>query len=880
MSAEAAQAPVPEISIRTRIDWQNVDRDHYSGNLITKISLDASTQEMLTAIKNECRSYRRRHSDEAWDELAMEASIGLGDFRDTYVNFRTDTGNIRFENVRDLFPDLKRNTFLDVQVKIKPQRQVNQNLLTAEWEVPVYKHHRIATEGRRPAPIKSQHSQMVDTFLIAYPRSALYPNEYSLRLVSFREINGILIGSCEGDCSAHCSVGDLFDPEIRPPWLNTDHLKGPYRLPFTQGSPKELQDRLIEHMNKTRTDPGEETDIPVLPSMTFQPFGPTTTLGKFPIEDIHLAVRFVSRFEVPELKGMLLLPANVLVNIPSKIDSGKSVRKFLVEALVDETRKPRLAMPKRVLFEDGLVNWRLDLWVMPQSRQLGRLYQFRRDERLKRFLDPDMEGLSVDNAFIASRYVCALLTRWFTSQSCGVCGSTSRNSGLKFTSRLCYNLYPYHYKTMSASIDTSNTTSEIKIAFGFIWIYHPERTRSLTSTVPFDTTTNELLEDIEGNCIEYREDNPEYSWKEQAMDVGLRLGDVHAEDERDIYVNYKDSFGLLRFHLISDMLQKAPNGHSVDLWVDIWILPVNEAVHARKAGAFTVDSEGPERKHYRIAIEETPAIHGRSQHRPMVRSLIAVHPGSVHSLNELKFYEIYQRDGFNGDLAGSYDDCNEYTIDDILDNQKRPQWLKLKNFERKYHFAFHKRNRGALLLQIWQHMTLSRQSFFEEDDAPVLPAMTFQPFVPKPGAESLDVRDIHIAVRFVNKLSLLCLDFLQLPMNVLAIIPAEDDSAQAVCDLLLSRLRDNALLSPLFLHSVGDKWSLELWVLPQEAESSCVAEKLHRFRDEPKHEQDQGHKKKKRRTAKHGLKMFFKPEVVREGDRRLFVEAHFVCRVL
>ena len=364
------------------------------------------------------------------------------------------------------------------------------------------------------------------------------------------------------------------------------------------------------------------------------------------------------------------------------------------------------------------------------------------------------------------------------------------------------------------------------------------------------------------------------------MDVALRLADMqHAEDERDIYINYKHCFGQFRFDLVSDMLEKAPSGSSVDLWVDVYILPENNAMQARKAGAFTADSEAADGKHHRIAIEDTPAVKGRSQHQPMVRSLIAVYPIYARSLNELRFYEIYQRDGINDDIAGSYDDCNEYTIDEILDRQRKPQWLKLTNFARKYQFAYHKRDRAGLLLRIMNHILLSPRTFHEEVDAPVLPCLTFQPFVPKPGVESLDVKDIHIAVRFVNKLSLLCLDFLKLPMDVLAIIPARDDSAEAVCDLLLSKLRENELLSPLFMPFVEEKSSLELWVLPQNAEPCWVAEKLHRFRDEPKHEQDQGHKKK-RKTSKHGLKMFLNPEKVCQGDRRLFVEAHFVCRAV
>ncbi|KAF7189189.1 hypothetical protein HII31_09611 [Pseudocercospora fuligena] len=364
------------------------------------------------------------------------------------------------------------------------------------------------------------------------------------------------------------------------------------------------------------------------------------------------------------------------------------------------------------------------------------------------------------------------------------------------------------------------------------------------------------------------------------MDVALRLADMQKEDERDIYVNYRHCFGRFRFELVRDMLQQPPNGDLVDLWIDIWISPKDEAMHAQKAGAFTADSESADSKHYRIAVEEGPAQNEKSQHKPMVRSLIAVYPFSARSLDELEFYEIYQRDGINGAIAGSYDDCNEYTIDEILDRHRRPEWLKLTNFARQYQFAYHKRDRGGLLLRIMNHILLAPRSFIEEDDAPDMPGMTFEPFIPKPGIESLDVKDIHIAVRFVNKLSLLCLDFLKLPMDVLAIIPAENDSAQAVCDLLLSKLRDNALLSPLFLQSVEEMWFLELWVLPQNAECPWVLETLHRFRDELKHEQDQTHKKKKREIAKHGLKMFLNPEKVRRGDRRLFIEAHFVCHKL
>ncbi|EME86454.1 uncharacterized protein MYCFIDRAFT_194512 [Pseudocercospora fijiensis CIRAD86] len=716
ISAEAVQAPVPEVMVRMRVDWQNVDRDHYSGNMTAKIPLDASTQELLIAVQNECRSYRQRHSDEPWSELVMEATVELGDDRDTYINYRTDTGKLRFENMRDLFPD-DGVTTLDVEIAIKPQREAHQNLLTAEGELPICKHHRIATEPRFPASAISQHSQMVETYLIAFPRSALYPNEYSMRLISYREINGILIGSCEADRSVREALGDLFDPNTRQLWLDTESFKEPYRTSFTTGVPKNLDDRLKEYIATARHEPGEEDDIPVLPSMTFQHFTPKTKLGNLQIEKIHLAVRFVSRFEAPELEA-IVLPSDVLANIPLELDSGKSVRGILVEVLVVKTRETRLAYPKAVLFDDVPESWHLDLF--PSILQ---------------------------------------------------------------------------------------------------------------------------------------------------------------EDERDIYVNYRDAFGLFRFELVRDMLRKTPNGHFIDILVDILIVPENAAPQARKEGAFTADGETRDCKH-RIAVEKRETGNGESQHKPMVRSLIAVSSLVVdlESLELIRFCEIYQRDNVNNDLVGSCDGENEYTIDEILDNQKRPEWLKVTNFERKYQFAYHKRDRKALICQILLDMVLKRQLFNECDDVPDVPFMTFQPFKPKPGVESLEVSDIHIAVRFVNKLSLLELDSLKLPMDVLAIIPAKDDSAQAVCDLLLSKLEETALTRPLFLPKVRVAWCLELWVLPQGASPFPPFEKLHRFRDEQESEGGQMNRKKGKKSPKHGLKMYLDPDKARKGDRRLFVEAHFVCR--
>lgn len=217
---------------------------------------------------------------------------------------------------------------------------------------------------------RQQHESTTVAVLMPYTQNVDDQTEPDPILVLQRMINNTAIGS----------AGDTTHPKGQ-----VDKAPWDYITPYKElCDDKERGEKMWEVVAaKKESGEDQEAGIPKLPFVTFLPY-----LGKGGTDRIaksHTSLAIRARSWLHSLgAGDLKLPLDWSEVVDSHITS-----QGLCDVLCDHMQDlcPLKGM-KRLGELAGLKKWRMDIWVMPQGKQMEKLHFFRSNEKLVKYLDP------------------------------------------------------------------------------------------------------------------------------------------------------------------------------------------------------------------------------------------------------------------------------------------------------------------------------------------------------------------------------------------------------------------------------------------------------------------------------------------------------------
>ncbi|KAK5118777.1 hypothetical protein LTR85_007983 [Meristemomyces frigidus] len=200
---------------------------------------------------------------------------------------------------------------------------------------------------------------------------------------------------CIGDNDHHC---------YETGYSNRHHWLPPY-----QGvkSLKELCRRVNKQISQKAPQPG--SGVPFLPTSTLNVYHaalvrPATGLQSFPEDGVSVAVRFVDHLDLGDVQDERIssdgyknisFPTDLEVQVEPD-DIVTTLKKVLWKVLRVTKESEGVEVTSHVLFKKPLSGqWELQLWVMPQSPKLRKLFRYPNGcegstDQLHEFLDPEM----------------------------------------------------------------------------------------------------------------------------------------------------------------------------------------------------------------------------------------------------------------------------------------------------------------------------------------------------------------------------------------------------------------------------------------------------------------------------------------------------------
>lgn len=335
------------------------------------------------------------------------------------------------------------------------------------------------------------------------------------------------------------------------------------------------------------------------------------------------------------------------------------------------------------------------------------------------------------------------------------------------------------------------------------------------------------------------------------MDAYIAFG-----DGRDDFMNM-DLGGRFRWSRVSDLFARDVSKS------EHFVIPVKVKVTIIEKETPLPNHDGFDRwKEHRLA------------YRPLMGRLPSANStGHLHMSNGLLVHFM------DGDIDTSYNvsvferkfsaTCPTYIGDPRSHNQTPDQLYAIPLEERNpcYRSTDEGENYKRLVYNI---STLAKRGWADLR-LPVLPDLTYEPIVHKSQTQKVD-GVVHLAVRLVNRLANTQFRDVALPANVLinAKTSADAPFLRKIISGALKEIVDRQSegfdwqpgspfsLTRLFDPDAVDCWNIDIWVMPQANEVG-----------------------KYRRLARKGgaattLKGFLDPEMIKSGDRNIWVEAHLL----
>lgn len=383
--------------------------------------------------------------------------------------------------------------------------------------------------------------------------------------------------------------------------------------------------------------------------------------------------------------------------------------------------------------------------------------------------------------------------------------------------------------------------------------------RIVRNVISLDTSTDDLIALVRELCTRWRRAKTHYMRFLKARGQGVHMvAGIRFGDQRDHYVNGSHG-GLSRFETLRDMfedeeldfLQTTGEPAVLPMFVSIGPCDLDDGE------GITEMPPSPQQArqwaYHRVASWQHTRKTASSQHSPLQHSAYARYNKTTCKISK-GLLEVRERE-VNGLTIGSFDQGFPHIT--------LPGPHVLEPHYQTANMANHNVHE-----MIARNVTASVICKREEPSQPHLPAMTFNDALMEVDTDSIPNDPIHLAIRIVNGLP--GLQHIPLPVNFLMIVHPGKGTCTVMKKKLTNALYDYGCqcqdlgIEQMFrvrkdengvTEGMWNAHEVEFWVLPQ---------------------REEGRERKNGRmyTFERGsLKWYLDPEMVAQGNRKLYVEA-------
>lgn len=380
--------------------------------------------------------------------------------------------------------------------------------------------------------------------------------------------------------------------------------------------------------------------------------------------------------------------------------------------------------------------------------------------------------------------------------------------------------------------------------------------RPANYTIPLDATPHFLSTMILSHaCKLFRDSQQEMMLALQAAGKGLHMRSSTAfKDERDSYLR-RDEIQSCRIAKLSDLflnrrsLKKSPE---IPIIVKIDIIDIDPEAKDLDSAHYS-----PMHLHYgfhRIATA-APVIPPVGRLRARVQAANTPDPQEQEQLKPHQVAHIAhypRRFPMGGPLYGiPCREINGILIGDTREADPAPV-REEQIWEDKYNQFEGPEAPRERQEAIWRDMCASASDLNVPEGVPVLPSLTFLPYTGE--GVKLAEEKIHVAVRIVNSLNKIAV-----PVGVVVKVTDGVEMKEVICQALVRKMKDvyikKNMRSAYKMMEDEGKWRWDLWVLPQKVDDEALM--MYRFKEG-------------------SLVKFLDEEMVKDGSRTLYMEAHIV----
>lgn len=376
----------------------------------------------------------------------------------------------------------------------------------------------------------------------------------------------------------------------------------------------------------------------------------------------------------------------------------------------------------------------------------------------------------------------------------------------------------------------------------------------LTYRIPLEATPHNLSTTVLRHaCEHFRRSHKEMMLALKSIGKGLHMRSFASfHDDRDSYLN-RDHNQICRIAKLGDLFlsRKSLKSHpEIPIVIKIDIIDLDPEKDFDSAD-YDVPSKVFAYHHVATSPVQTSPV---KRLKLKIENLPTFGPEEEVQLKPLEFHHLmrYARAfPLGGPVIGvPCREVNGILIGDTRYADEHPEMEDRFYIEKYRVIEDNERRRLTILGDLFSETHVDGV----RDGVPMSPSLTFLPFVGS-GVEQR-AEWLHVALTLINSLRD---GKVAIPMGVSVRVWDGEGTREAICEALNAKLREfyteKASHSGLRMITEG-KWHWDLWILPQKVESKHEMV-MYRFREE-------------------SLRLFLDKDMVKQGARTLYMEAHMV----